>query len=146
MLLPMREGLVQTWAADPEMAQLADRHYSRRTIGAAQYASPGRALHLRDNAGLVLFTWVWSLYRADKQTGFHCTIFRNESARLSSDIILEAEMLAVLEWGPGRAFTYVDGSRVASQNPGYCFKCAGWQYVGVSQAGKHLLEKALVRA
>jgi hypothetical protein len=43
--------------------------------------------------------------------------------------------------GPGRAFTYVDGSRVASQNPGYCFKCAGWRRVGVSATGKHLLER-----
>jgi hypothetical protein len=144
----MREGLVQTWAADPEMAQLADRHYSRGTVGAAQFAPNGRKLILRDNAGLVVFVWLFPdpAYRADRQVGFNCTLFRNESARLSSEIILEAELLAIVEWGPGRAYTYVDASRVASQNPGYCFKCAGWHYVGVSAGGKHLLEKVLVRA
>ena len=79
--------------------------------------------------------------RMDGQTGYNCAIFRNESKRRSSDIILEAEALAVAKWGPGRMYTYIDPRRILSPNPGYCFKVAGWRRVGVSRGGKHLLAK-----
>ena len=81
--------------------------------------------------------------RQDGQLGYNNAIFRNESRRRSSEIILEAEELAVQKWGPNRAYTYVDPRKVASVNPGYCFKCAGWQFVRLSLSGKHLLEKQL---
>jgi hypothetical protein len=55
MMLPMWDGLVATSHFDAEMAQLADRHYSRRTVGARQFMYSGRKLVLRDPAGLVLF-------------------------------------------------------------------------------------------
>ncbi len=97
MLLPLTDGLVRTWAADPDCARLADRHYSRGRIGAQQFAPSGRKLVLRDTAGLVAFVWLFPdpQYRADKQVGINCTLFRNESERRSSEIILEAEAAAV---------------------------------------------------
>jgi hypothetical protein len=93
VILPMVDGLIRTWAADPECARLADRHYSRGTVGAAQFAPNGKKLVLRDAFGLVVFVWLCPnpAFRADRQIGFNCTLFRNESARRSSDIILEAE-------------------------------------------------------
>lgn len=143
MMLPFWEGLVKTTHFDPEMAMLADRHYSRRTIGARQFCYSGRKLVLRDTAGTVLFVWMWpdDALRMDDQTGFSCAIFRNESKRRSSEIILEAEQLATAKWGPNRFYTYVDASKVASVNPGYCFKMAGWKFVRLSAGGKHLLTK-----
>jgi hypothetical protein len=143
MLLPLFDGLQKTSHFDVEMAMLADRHYSRRTKGARQFCYAGRKLVLRDNAGDVLFVWMWPFdhLRMDNQTGYNCAIFRNESKRRSSDIILEAEQHAVEKWGRNRFYTYVDARKVKSPNPGYCFKMAGWQRMGQSKSGLELLVK-----
>jgi hypothetical protein len=145
MLLPLTDGLMKTTHFDDECRQLADRHYSRRTIGARQFSYSGRKLVLRDTAGQVLFVWMFPdpALRMDGQIGYNNALFRNESARRSSEIILEAEWHAVAKWGPNRAYTYIDPIKIASRNPGYCFKCAGWRFVGLSAGGKHLLEKHL---
>lgn len=143
MLLPMFDGLVKTSHFDFEMARLADRHYSRRTVGARQFCYSGKKLVLRNAEGTVLFVWMYPdpTMRMDHQEGYNCAIFRNESSRRSSDIILEAEDRAFDYWGPNRLYTYVDPSKVRSINPGYCFLCAGWKRVGISKGGKVLLAK-----
>jgi hypothetical protein len=143
MLLPFWDGLVKTTHFDPEMAALADRHYSRRTIGARQFCYSGRKLVLRDAAGEVLFVWMWPQegMRMDGQFGYNCAIFRNESQRRSSEIILEAETAAFDRWGPNRVFTYVDGRKIRSTNPGFCFQKAGWSKIGRSARGLTLLAK-----
>lgn len=142
-ILPWAEGLTRTTPFDDEMRQLADRHYSRRSVGARQFAQNGRKLVLRDVAGLVLWVWMYPdpTMRMDGQVGYNCSIFRNESGRRSSDIILEAERWAFEKWGPNRLYTYVDPSKIKSRNPGYCYKVAGWKYVGLSKSGQHLLSK-----
>jgi hypothetical protein len=33
-----------SWRADPVARQLADRHYNRQAVGAAQFVPPGRCL------------------------------------------------------------------------------------------------------
>jgi hypothetical protein len=152
VLLPFTDGLVATHGFDPEMAMLADRHYSRRTPGARQFLYSGRRLVLRDNEGLVLFGWMWpdEQYRMDDQSGFYCAIFRNESLRRGSEIIVEAESAAFAAWGPNRMYTYVDPTQLRQPEhkyrrslPGYCFLKAGWKFVRVSTTGKHLLAKEL---
>jgi hypothetical protein len=137
---------MRTTHFDDECRQLADRHYSRRTIGARQFTYSGRKLVLRDAEGLVLFVWMFPdpALRMDGQIGYNNAIFRNESPRQSSEIILEAEQHAIRKWGPGRAYTYIDPKKVKSANPGYCFKKAGWKRIGYSVDGKHLLEKFLI--
>ena len=137
--------LIKTTHFDQEMRLLADRHYSRRTVGAKQFAYSGRKLVLRNEEGTVLFVWMFPdpSMRMDGQTGYQCAIFRNESNRLSSEIILEAERLAVDKWGPSRFYTYVDPSQIRSSNPGYCFKRAGWRFASLSKGGKHLLVKEI---
>ena len=141
--LPFTNGLVRTTPFDQECRVLADRHYSRRTPGARQFCYSGRKLVLRNTEGSVLFVWMYPdpTMRMDGQTGYNCAIFRNESDRRSSDIILEAERLAFEKWGPARMYTYVDPRKVRSKNPGYCFKRAGWHFVKQTKAGKHLLVK-----
>jgi len=145
MLLEFTPGLVRTTPFDPEMAALADRHYSRRTPGARQFCYSGRKIVLRDAAGTVLFVWMFPdpALRMDSQTGYNCAIFRNESARLSSEIILEAETFAVARWGPDRAYTFIDPKKIRSSNPGCCFLKAGWKHAGWSKRGKRILEKLL---
>jgi len=79
--------------------------------------------------------------RMDKQTGYNCAIFRNESSRLSSEIILEAEALAELKWGANRCYTFIDPRKIRSTNPGCCFKKAGWTGAGRTKSNKVILEK-----
>jgi hypothetical protein len=145
MFLDFEPGLIRTTHFDPEMSALADRHYSRRTPGARQFCYSGRKLVLRDAPGLVLFVWMFPdvSLRMDNQTGYNCAIFRNESSRKSSEIILEAERLAVEKWGSNRAYTFVDARKIKSTNPGCCFKKAGWISAGMTKGGKHILEKTL---
>ena len=143
MLLPFHDGLFVTNHFDQECRVLADRHYSRRTVGARQFLNSGRKLVLRDALGDVVFGWLYPLpeLRMDGQDGYNCAIFRNESARRSSDIIREAEAAAVEKWGPNRFYTYVDPAKIRSSNPGYCFQCAGWKKIGRSKHGLILLAK-----
>jgi hypothetical protein len=144
LFLPFTEGLIRTTHFDQECRQLADRHYSRRTVGARQFCYSGRKLVLRDAQGLVLFVWMWpdEVMRMDGQAGYNCAMFRNESPRRSSDIILEAEAMAIDKWGPNRLYAYVDAAKIKSANPGYCFKMAGWHFLKLSAGGKHLLVKS----
>jgi len=117
---------------DARGAALADRHYSRRTVGSPQFMPPGETLILiRDGA---VFGW-WrpapssGIVAMNGLDGWTCTIFRNESDCLSSELVLEAErQLASVkgECGPDGMLTYVRDKKVRSVNPGYCFKRAGW--------------------
>ena len=145
MFLPYTTHLIRTTHFDQECRLLADRHYSRRTIGATQFCYSGRKLVLRNTEGSVLFVWMNPdpTLRMDGQTGYNCALFRNESTRLSSDIILEAEQWAVEKWGRNRVYTYIDARHILSPNPGYCYKCAGWSFARFSKQGKHLLVKDL---
>ncbi len=131
---------------DGEMSLLADRHYSRRTPGARQFCYSGRKLVLRNAKGTVLFVWMNHdpRFRMDAQIGYNCAIFRNESKRLSSEIILEAEVFALEKWGPNRMYTYVNPLQIRSTNPGCCFLKAGWRRRGITKRGKILLVKELV--
>jgi hypothetical protein len=144
------DQLIVTNHFDADMAALADRHYSRRTPGTRQFMYSGRKLVIRNVAGTVLFGWQFpdADKRLDGQTGLNCQIFRNESSRLSSTIILECERMAIAKWGPNRMFTYVDPAKIRSVNPGACFLKAGWQRVRnadgsirTSATGQHLLVK-----
>lgn len=144
MFFNLSDDLIVTNRGDIECSLLADRHYSRQSHGKLQFVPPGESIVLRNAEGTVVFVWLRNtVTRYDKQEGVNCTIFRNESSRLSSDIIIEAETFAVKRWGNIRAFTYVDVSQVKSSNPGYCFQKAGWSRCGKSKSGKLLLEKQL---
>src|SRR5208282_1201288 len=146
MLLKFSDALVRVGKFDVEACLLADRHYSRQKPGTNQFMPPGRTMVLRSAEGDVVFGWLWQEKRDDGQAGYNCSIFRNESQRRSSEIILEAESRAVAEWGANRGFTYIDPESINNKiNPGYCFKCAGWQFVKQTSSGLHLLEKNQLR-
>jgi len=146
MMLPMFDGLVETTHFDHEMAELADRHYSRRTIGARQFLYSGRKLVLRNAEGTILFGWMYPdpTMRMDGQDGYNCAIFRNESKRLASEIIIEAEGFCFRKWGHGRCYTYIDPDKVRGRPPGNCFYHAGYKFVHETKGGKHLLAKPYI--
>lgn len=127
---------------DDHARSVFDRHYSRYFYADGRqpklFVGPGEKLVLVTPCRKALF--VWRKFRSsDDQTGVNCAIFRNEGAGLSSTLILEAERLAIARWGMVRFYTYVDPRKVASPNPGYCFKCAGWELVGVTKKRKYLI-------
>lgn len=133
MLLPFTEGLVRVGKFDAESAMFSDNHYSRQTPGSPQFMPPGKTLVLRNWVGSVLFGWLWQEIRDDGQRGYNCCIFRNESPRLASEIILEAEEFAFKEWGPNRLFTYIDPTqtrpiyRRSERCVGWSWRKAGWR-------------------
>ncbi|HEY2644058.1 MAG TPA: DNA methyltransferase [Galbitalea sp.] len=122
--------------------ELYERHYS-----AYQYADgrerklfmgPGEKTVLLTRDGSALFGW--RKFRDDSgQTGINCSVFRNEGGLLSSDLIREAMAIAWQRWPGERLYTYVNSDRIASENPGYCFKQAGWSSAGKTKGGLHIL-------
>lgn len=137
---------------DPNACALADRHYSRRTIGSPQFMPPGQTLVLLTPERDAVFGW-WrpaphcGIQAMNGLDGWTCTIFRNEGARRSSELILDAEERLITsgyDIGPDGLITYIWDRRIKSSNPGYCFKCAGWKTSGRSADGrKTLLQKAV---
>jgi len=86
--------------------------------------------------------FVWRKFNdASGQKGINCAIFRNEGPLLSSMLILEAEEWARARWPNERFYTYINGKKIKSKNPGYCFKRAGWKTCGKTKGGLWILEK-----
>ena len=129
---------------DPRALALYQRHYSctNKNPRNRQFMPPGEKMVLLTVRCDALFGWLKNVVpRYDKQVGVNCTVFRNESSMLSSALIEEADTIAWEKWPDKRHFTYVSPGKVASINPGYCFKKAGWRHVGESLSGLHLLER-----
>jgi hypothetical protein len=118
--------------------ELADRHYSRRTVGGHDFMSCGRTFVLLTECHRA----VWGVIENDDPTGgrhWRCSIFRNEGAGLSSDLIREATGLTFDYWDLtfGRPAvplrTEVDPRKTKhKRDPGRCFIKAGWKRIGIT--------------
>lgn len=126
----------------PAAAALADRHYSRQHIGAANMMPPGRCLVLvtRECDAVWGTGWPFAEWVRHAWAGaWMCTIFRNESPHLSSELIREA--VAVTRWHYGEPpplgmVTFVKADAVRrKRDPGRCFRKAGFSHVGFTQGG-----------
>ena len=139
---------------DPRAFAFYRRHYSsakqmkRFRAHDTNFLGPGECLVLISQCGRAVFSWQFNtMERYDKQTGVCCTMFRNEGAGLSSELIREADDLARRRWPDQlRHFTYVDpmktsGRRSRHAPPGKCFIEAGWRECGRSGEGLTLLER-----
>lgn len=133
--IPQYGAWMITHKGDVSCRILADRHYSRQHIGHPMFTRPGRNLVLRTARGDAV--WVtWSGIRDDGLDAWECTIFRNESKHLSSEMVRWAVDATFSEWGTppmDGIITYVAQNKVRSSNPGCCFKMAGWQRIGESK-------------
>lgn len=112
--LPVRDG-------DMTVRDIFDNHYSRRN-DKTRFVGPGERMVLRTAAADAIFIWRLERFRQDRQEGVCCAVFRNESAHLSSDLILAADALAWERWPNSRLFTFVDANKIKSTNPGFCFQ------------------------
>lgn len=66
------------------------------------------------------------------------TLFRNEGAGLSSELITSAVDLTVEKWGepPRGIITFVDPGKVRrKRDPGRCYLRAGWAHLGWTKGG-----------
>src|SRR6185503_9822082 len=121
----------RTTKFDARAAALADRHYSRRTIGSPQFMPPGRTLVFITEDGDAVWGTHWpdAALTMDGLDAWRCSIFRNEGPLLSSDLIREAMERTAQTWRDRPRdgwLTFVEKSKIESPNPGYCFKKAGW--------------------
>jgi hypothetical protein len=149
LLFDMEPQWVRRKDGNVEALRVFKRHYSYKhstrredTSNASrnQFVGPGEhiVLTLPDYSAL----FVWRKFIDDSgQSGVNCAVFRNESERLSSELILEAEQIAQERWAGERLYTYVNHRKVESNNPGYCFLCAGWKRCGYTKSGLLILEK-----
>lgn len=129
--------------------ELADRHYSRRTVGDVQFTPPGRKLVLLSPCGRA----VWAVVHNRDPGGamrWRCCLFRNEGAGLSSALIDAATKVTFAWWEdtfglPGEPLrTEVDPGKIRhKRDPGRCFRRAGWLVVGWT-AGGHGRARLLV--
>jgi hypothetical protein len=135
---------------DKRAVALADKHYSRRKPGSAQFMPPGETIVLLSADERAVFGW-WrphpssGIKAMNGLDGWTCTIFRNAGCQLaqSSDLIIAAESF-VLGCGPDGYITYVWDKKVATYKQpkrpiGYCFKKAGYRVAGRSADGKKTL-------
>jgi hypothetical protein len=133
---------IQIKDGDLYAMELFKRHYSyyhyRDGRIHNRFCGPGEKIVLITKDGRALF--VWRKFKPmDNQSGVNCAIFRNESDTLSSELILEAERYAWERWPGERLYTYVDAYKIKSTNPGYCFKCSGWQVCGITKKRKLII-------
>lgn len=137
-----------SWRASRAARELADRHYNRQKHGAAQFVPPGRCLVMvtADKSALWVTSWPYAQYVKHAWAGaWTCSIFRNEGAHLSSDLIRAAVAHTRAHWPVPPALgivTFVDAEQVKpKRDPGYCFLRAGWRNVGRTAGGLHVLQQ-----
>ena len=132
---------------DPVAAQIYDGHYAsersrerRRQRNTLLILGPGQKLLLSTPCRRALFAWR-KFIDDSGQCGVNCTVFANLGAGRSSDLIRAADVIADQKWPGERHYTYVD-PRWVSDNPGYCFKMAGWHFCGRTKSrGLHILAR-----
>ena len=141
---------------------LADRHYSRQSIGYREFCAPGNNIVLIvPSADMSAAAAVWVSQRPDPKAnlekpradGFdywNNGLFRNESGIRSSDLILEAIAITKYFWGdtalPKHGFhsfvdeTKVNGVKVRGETVhGYCFMKAGFRLSPMRTKERNLL-------
>ena len=127
--------------ADPEAVKIADRHYNRQKPGTPQFVPPGRCVVLLSVCGLALWvtSWPYAEYVKHAWAGAWVnSLFRNEGAGLSSELIVSAVSATRSIWVPPPLgiVTFVDADKVKrKRDPGRCYRRAGFQHVGFTKAG-----------
>ena len=132
--------------ASKEALPLADRHYNRQKPGSPQFVPPGRCVVLMAGdpvAALFVMSWPFAEYTRHAWAGAWVnSLFRNEGAGLSSELILEAIAADRWVWGdppPEGIITFVDASKVRrKRDPGRCYKKAGFSIVGTTKTNNLL--------
>jgi hypothetical protein len=143
---------------DPISRELADRHYSRQTIGADGILAPGERFLLRHDGEIGRAIWgVVHNYFRDAWR-LRNVIFRNESSTLSSELIKAATITTADLWlrryhmlPEAPLVTEVDVEKTRRRRskkapPGVCYLYAGWQFIGIFDPKHGRSVKAIYKA
>lgn len=149
-------GLSMPWGlvtrADPRACLVADRHYSRQSIGSNQMMPPGRCCVLYTDArgGEAVWgtSWPFAQYVKHQWAGaWMCSIFRNEGAGLATELIWSAVAAtrAVLGEPPALGMItfinrkhvrpYICGPERTRAIWGQTFRQVGFKEVGLTKSG-----------
>jgi hypothetical protein len=141
-----------SYRADPSGRVLADRHYNRQKVGAAQFVPPGACLVLltEDLAAL----WITSAPKAEYVQhawagAWVCSVFRNErpawkypDGHVSSELVAQALAATRAELGeppPIGMVTFIDEDKTRrKRDPGRCFRKAGFSLAHTGLLGPTL--------
>lgn len=143
--LPTTSGSVWcvSWRGDPRARELADRHYNRQSVGAAQFVPPGRCLVLLTPGAEALWVTSWPVaeYVQHEWAGAWInSCFRREGGQLlASDLIREAVAATLARWPEPPELgmiSFVDPRKVRrKRDPGRCYLRAGFKLVGKTKGG-----------
>lgn len=142
---------------DPTARALADRHYTRRSVGSARFVGPGRPLVLLHVAEDGTPDAVWAVLDQDPRYVDHAwpgwwnnSLFRTESAEVPASQLVRGAVAAMLEsWGPPPLglLTFVNPQRSPAPSvPGYCYRRAGWRRLGSTPGGHGRPSLVVLRA
>jgi hypothetical protein len=126
---------------DPRSCVIADRHYNRRKVGSPQFVPPGRnVVYRHEDDALWTTSWPFAEYVRHAWPGAWInSLFRNESDRLSSELIIEAVAHTRAHWPdvPDLGMvTFVDDRKTRrKRDPGRCYRRAGFTHVGFTKGG-----------
>ena len=128
--------------ADAEALPLADRHYNRQKVGSPQFVPPGRCVVLLSKCRQAVWvtSWPFADYVRHAWAGAWVnSLFRNEGAGLSSDLIRDAIAATLTVWTEPPdlgVVTFVDAAEVRpKRDPGRCYRRAGFRHVGFTKGG-----------
>lgn len=132
---------------DKDALPLADRHYNRRKIGSPQFVPPGRCVVFKTRDLKALWTSSWPFAEFVKHAwpgAWVNSLFRNEGAGLSSELIREAVAATRAIWPaiPDLGMvSFVDASKTRhKRDPGRCYRKAGFKHVGFTKGGLHVFQ------
>lgn len=137
---------LRSYRADPWARRLADRHYNRQKVGAAQFVPPGRCLVLATECDGAL--WVTSYpfpqyVLHDWPGALVNSLFRRERGPVASDLIRAAVGATAAVWTPPPLgmVTFIDPTKVRrKRDPGRCYLRAGFRKVGTTKGGLIVLQ------
>ena len=143
----MTQGMAMQWKlshrADPAAVRLADKHYNRQKPRSPQFVPPGRCIVLLSECEQAVWVTSWPFAQYVKHAwagAWVNSIFRNEGAGLSSELILQAISATRSIWEPPEIgiVTFVDAGKVRKKrDPGRCYLRAGFEHVGFTKGGLH---------
>jgi hypothetical protein len=139
--------------ADKRALPLADRHYSRQKPGTPQFVPPGRcAVFLTPKADALWVTaWPKAEYVQHAWAGaWMCSMFRNESPYLSSDLIRQAVAATRYVWREHEVpllgmVTFINEAKTRKRRgkrspPGKCYIDAGFSLCGRTKGGLYAVQ------
>lgn len=136
----MKNLWIETSRVDDGCRQLADRHYSRQTVGHREFIGPGSTLVLKTENNDAVWVSLWQKHQRHRWKGFvNNVIFRNES-KVKASILIRHALAHTFEkfrgMSPLGVISFIDAKQVRPKNtPGHSYIIAGFRPDGTTEKG-----------